>query len=414
MPEPILIEDFTDFDKSLLYKLGSSYYATKGLKAFSKASGSYIPNEISNSYPHARAFVELCKKIILDKKIDKFKILEFGSGSGIFARHALLAAKDLGIEKNIVFYLSDITSKTFDEIKSIGVLNDFQEHTHYEFLELNLLNIPNTYSKTFDAVLLNYVFDALPTLPLRYSEEGNLEKLQIQIWQNPDDKSLNENNLLEDSNLLSRLLIQELWVKYSPSQGLEQKYFDLLSKDLVDHRSKILYPYAALSATEMLLDLLDDNGFIYVSDMPLDKNDPGIFRMFANAIVNYFSEPLITKLITNQNYCGYVVQDNSFLRMFYFKNQNLFLELLDLMKELYEKTSTVDIYYDIRKALDSISSPHSKDLIEFLCKKFLEFDKHSCVSYFMQAKLFELIGETEKAQIARTRAQKLDFLGNFS
>jgi hypothetical protein len=102
-----VLQDWTDYDKSVVNSISSEYFAKKGVDAFdSQATNSNsIPNTVSNSYPHALSIVRMLKANLdeLDSS-SKIRVLECGAGAGLFARHFLLAAQEEGILQRLEYF----------------------------------------------------------------------------------------------------------------------------------------------------------------------------------------------------------------------------------------------------------------------------------------------------------------------
>ena len=270
-----LIQDWTDFNSSMLHSISSEYFAKKGIDAFdnSRASES-IPNSVTNSYPHALSLARILKANIADKPLNtKVKVLECGSGSGMFARHFLIAAQELGFLDRLEFYLSDIAVLSLLQIKEKGILKEFSEGVNFHFITLSLPDFGSARDlsgelinlEKLDLVIANYVIDALPMLPLKKKQNGKFDKLQLRL---SDEQSLEEVNLVYDTNFLSRLEIKERWVEYDlqSASDLERKYFNIFESSSGSYPigSELRYSYFALAVIESLKTKLDSRGLFYV------------------------------------------------------------------------------------------------------------------------------------------------------
>ncbi|MFM7458103.1 MAG: hypothetical protein ACKO3R_05530 [bacterium] len=108
-----LVEDWVDFDKSKLDSITREYYTKKGMDAFvKKGNPRIIPHVVTTSVAHAYNVASIFKNNIQTLPLDrKLRILECGSGSGIFSRHFLIAAQDLGFLDRIELIVSDFSEQ---------------------------------------------------------------------------------------------------------------------------------------------------------------------------------------------------------------------------------------------------------------------------------------------------------------
>lgn len=420
-----VLQDWKDFDDSLIFELSDLYYEAQGLNAFSSRSGAFVPSEVSNSYPHARSIIEVCKTIIENNNLKNFKILELGSGTGIFARHLLLAARDLGLSNKIKVYLSEKQEKSLQQIIENQVLDDFVRGDDFEIIKLDIFQINEAMIldknkielKNFDAILMNYVYDAMPMLPLRY-QDNKYQKLQIRLLQEDKGQKLyttiQVDDLIQDSNLINKLLIDERWIDFEAKSDLQKQYSEFLNPRLIDHRDLILFSYGAMYISEQALKMCNDNGFICSCDMPSDPLDKSFFKVFGNAVANFFNEALITQFMHEKYQAqNFVAQDCVFQKMFYFKNSQIFENCKSSLEKFFIENSLLDIYMDLRQAINSISSKHSRNIVRFLAEELIKIDPHSCPSLIAQGKILEMDGKSLEAKIIFDKARKLNFLGNF-
>jgi SAM-dependent methyltransferase len=226
-----VLQDWTDYDKSVVNSISSEYYAKKGVDAFdSQATNSNsIPNTVSNSYPHALSIVRMLKANLdeLDSS-SKIRVLECGAGAGLFARHFLLAAQEEGILQRLEYFLSDIAAHSLRQIQEKGILEEFQDLGVFRLVTLFLPNFDSVFDlegnqielDSLDLVIANYVVDSLPMIPLKKKEGGCFDKLQLKISQN---QFIQNQNLISDLGFLSRLNITERWVNYDLAQASEME-----------------------------------------------------------------------------------------------------------------------------------------------------------------------------------------------
>jgi SAM-dependent MidA family methyltransferase len=114
-----LIEDWTDYDKSSLYNLSTKYYSERACDSFlNQADSIVLPNIVTSAYVHAHILAKfLAANLNRIPATKKLRVLEFGSGSGLFARHFLLAAAELNYLDRLEFLVSDISDLFLIQMK---------------------------------------------------------------------------------------------------------------------------------------------------------------------------------------------------------------------------------------------------------------------------------------------------------
>lgn len=423
-PKLHLIEDWKDYDQGLISTLGTRYFKLMGVDAYSLRHGSPVPSGITNSYPHAHSFVKLLKRNLEFYPQDYvLNILDLGSGSGIFARHLLIAARDEGILERICVLLADISSSALREIKALMVLKDFEEGKNYKFIQLDIFKPETCHKldgkafelKNISATTLNYVYDVMPTMVLR-KVAGKFEKLQFRFLSHNNNQEVSDQELKTNLNYLRNLLIDERWLDYDSNEqnDLQKKYFNLFcSLYQQPSAEKIIYSYGSLAITESLINLLDDNGFIFAADMNNNSNIKSTFRIYGNSSAHLMNEPLITKLAQELGLHGFIAQDFLLQRMIYFKNKNSLSKLQGFLQEEFIDNSYTDVYSDLKQMLSNIGSPHSKHLAKILVEELKKIDPYSCFSLMMQGQVAKLYGERQIAEAKFKEAKTLDFLKDF-
>jgi hypothetical protein len=416
-----LIQDWTDFNSSMLHSISSEYFAKKGIDAFdnSRASES-IPNSVTNSYPHALSLARILKANIADKPLNtKVKVLECGSGSGMFARHFLIAAQELGFLDRLEFYLSDIAVLSLLQIKEKGILKEFSEGVNFHFITLSLPDFGSARDlsgelinlEKLDLVIANYVIDALPMLPLKKKQNGKFDKLQLRL---SDEQSLEEVNLVYDTNFLSRLEIKERWVEYDlqSASDLERKYFNIFESSSGSYPigSEIRYSYFALAVIESLKTKLDSRGLFYVIDIPskVEVNHQN-YIVYANSIVNLLNENLLADFARSQGSEVLANKDHLFVRLLITNSPDRNPNLEEAFINEFKRNNHMNLYHELIQLINIIKSPQSIDVLKFLVDKFQEIDGKSALSLTSQGFYCEAIQDYEQALALYTEAQYIDF-----
>lgn len=416
-----LIQDWTDFNSSMLHSISSEYYAKKGIDAFdnSKASES-IPNSVTNSYPHALSLARILKANIADKPLNtKIKVLECGSGSGMFARHFLIAAQELGFLDRLEFYLSDIAALSLLQIKEKGVLKEFSEGVNFHFITLSLPDFSSAKDlsgevinlENLDLVIANYVIDALPMLPLKKKENGKFDKLQLRL---SDRESLEEVNLVYDTNFLSRLEIKEKWVEYDLqlASDLERKYFNIFETRSRAYPigSEFRYSYFALAVIENLKTKLDSQGLFYVIDIPSKSEiNNQNYIVYANSIANLLNESLLVDFAHSQGSEVLANKDHLFIRLLITNSPERNPNLEEAFINEFKRNNHMNLYHELIQLINIIKSPQSIDVLKFLVDKFQEIDGKSALSLTSRGFYCEAVQDFEQALALYSQARDIDF-----
>lgn len=409
-----LIEDWCDYDESLISNLGERYLKAQGLKAYSRKLARSIPCEVSNCYPHAQSLAKLIQKIAADR--DKLHILDLGCGSGIFARNLLIAIKEMGFLDKVKLVLADFSGKTLKDIKTEKILDDFKDH--YETLELDALKDDDFKFKEFDFISMNYLYDSLPTKVLKPIAEGKYQKLQFRFLQekNKEEIQINEKTLCEDLNLINKLLIDTRWVDYDINEAseIEKKYFDFVKEEPANPFAEVIFNYGALSVTEKMLNLISDNGIVYAADMINRFDTPSNFVTYGNCAFHNINEALIINSFIKKDFDVFFHRDALLNHFFFAKNKNALLKQEKNIADNFVNSSKSDIFIDIKNSINAIASPYSRDIFRLLTQELIKIDKHSCFSKVAQAQDKLNFADADAAQELFKEAQKIDFLEEFN
>ena len=406
-----IIEDWKDYDQSLLSTYAAKYYQSTGSSAYARSSGSAIPSELTNCYPHAETLVKLLKVIHGDNSVT---LLDLGTGSGLFAKHALIAAREHKLQLRVL--LADISFKALEDIKAHNILKDFQEGSDYELLKANIFDLNDAKKlngtqfklDNLDAVSLNYFYDAMPMQVLRRHDQG-YQKLQFRLAQ---DK--NQTIPATDINFLRSLFVEERWVDYDLSQEtnpIKKQYLDLLTNCSENPHGNIYFNYGSLFATEILLQACSDKALIYAADMPNNFNLKTSFQIYGNGMAHHLNTELLNLLIKKLNYHSWTEVSPLLQRMIYCKDKDIFKQLKEPITELFINNDNVLLYADLRNALTALYSHYSHKTYKFILDQLLEIDSHSQFSYWARARYYQMLGDTAKSELYTKQAQAMDFLG---
>lgn len=417
-----IVEDWHDYDKSLISTIGERYYKKQGLKAYSRSISRFIPNEVSNCFPHAMSLAKILEKIAESK--DQVKVLDLGCGSGIFAKHLLSAIKELGFIDKVEMLVADYSRQGLKEIRSLKILNEFKNHTLVEVDALKLDEAKTLDGKpikieNLDLVVMNYLYDALPTKILRPDKNKKLEKLQFRFLQEDNENAIGEISdqmLCEDLNLVSKLLIDSKWSEYNPKEEsqLEQEYFEAVKSEPINPLGEVIYNYGVLKVTESLLDLITDEGIVYSADMPNRFDSQSSFTLYGNAAAHDINESLVINTFIKKGFEVFFHRDFFLNHYFFTKTKAAIIKQEKIINDFFVSHSPTDVFSDTKDAINAINSPYSKELFHLLTEELCKMDTHSCFSRVAQAQDKLNFGKMTEAKKLFEEAQKIDFLNDFN
>ena len=416
-----LVEDWVDFDKSSLESISREYFTKKGMDAFVKKGNPHIiPHLVTTSIAHAYNVASIFKNNIQTLPLDrKLRILECGSGSGIFSRHFLIAAQDLGFLDRVELIVSDFSEQSLRHIKERKVLEGFTENEHYSFLVLNLLDASTAVNldgdsvnlKEIDLAVLNYVMDALPMIPLAKNSDGLFSKQQIRILSKSDSE---ENDIINNTSYFSSLMIEQRWEPYDvhSASDLEQEFFNIFSDLTVDHSEdwQSRYSYGSLSALKLLNSILSDNGMIYIADIPsplLNKKQNQHYMLFGNSKANYINEDLMISYLQSLGYSSLQKKEAGLARIILCKNDSATTN--KKLREFFLNNHYLERFIEIFTMFQVIKDSSLSDVAKILLDKLLEIDNQSSLALTFQGSYHFLNKNYEKALEFYKQAREIDF-----
>ena len=416
-----LVEDWVDFDKSKLDSITREYYTKKGMDAFVKKGNTHaIPHVVTTSIAHAYHVASIFKNNIQALPTDrKLRILECGSGSGIFSRHFLIAAQDLGFLDRIELIVSDFSEQSLRHIKERKVLECFTENEHYSFLVLNLLDLSTAVNLDGDSVnlqdidlaVLNYVIDALPMIPLAKNLNGLFSKLQIRILSRSDSE---EKDIINNTSYLSSLMVEQRWEPYDAhsASDLEQEFFNIFSDLTANHSEgwQSRYSYGSLSTLKLLNSILSDNGMIYIADIPsrltADKK-VAHYSFYGNAKANYINEDLMISYMQSLGYSSLQKKEANLARIILCKNDSATTN--KNFREFFLNNHYLERFLEIFTMFQVIKDSSLSDVAKILLDKLLEIDNQSSLALTLQGSYNLLNKNYEKALEFYKQAREIDF-----
>ncbi|MEY3370004.1 MAG: hypothetical protein RLZZ361_674, partial [Cyanobacteriota bacterium] len=387
-------------------------------------TGNPIPSGITNSYAHALSFIRVLKNNLHNYPSDyKLKILDLGSGSGLFAKYLLKAAYNENILDRIFVILADFSTSALKEIKKLRILRDFEEDKNYKFIQLDIFNYQialDLFNEAYElgpisACTLNYIYDSMPTIILRPSVNRGFEKLQFRFLEKnigQDFKQeISDEELKNNLSYLKTLLCDERWIDYriEEQNELQQKYFYLVENE--NYTQQFAYSYGSLAITENIYNLLDDYGFIFCAEMKNNPNPLKPFEIYANSAAHFINEPMISKLALNMGATRFYTQDHFLQKIIYFKNQVSVDQ--EFLKSEFIDSSSTDLLMDLKQILIKLQSPYSKKIAKFAVEEITKLDPYSCFTLYMEAQCARLHGDQDTYFKKLFASTAVDYFNDF-
>ena len=320
-----VLETAIPLSQSLIWALQTSYYAQRGLKAWTEDEvPSYITSNpfIAEAYAAmVAAFLEDCRPLSAANPV---RILELGAGTGKFSCLFLRKFMPLLHERNIApenvrYSMIDCSPELLAYWRSNEYLAEFSQAG---ILDFQLLRAGESFpaQQAPLIVIANYVFDSLPQ-----------DAFSIR------DGQLFDELLTTTSSFDAPVSLADLQLSFSNAPARPQRYQDpLWNSILQEYCSRLkgasfFFPAAALDLLGQLgrasdgrmLVLAADKGFAYEDELAMTQRPPTLefhasrrcFSTMVNfhAICRYFAATgglclLPEKHSTNLNICGFIAR----------------------------------------------------------------------------------------------------------
>lgn len=176
-----IVEEFRPLTESLEWSLGQDYWQERGSQAF---FGDHVPFKITNDGNLARKAADLLFISLVDADASgslepRINVLEFGAGSGLFARYLLDAflercrREGRDYHERLTYFIAEGAPQMLDQLRANGVLGGHDGRWKSCVADAAR---PETWPAPagggFRAVFLNYVLDCLPAAIVRQREGG--------------------------------------------------------------------------------------------------------------------------------------------------------------------------------------------------------------------------------------------------
>lgn len=319
-----VLQDFVPANQSLEWEIGAQHWRTAGIAPFIQNNVPFlINNDGLLSELAAATFFANCRENI--SKNDKLSIIEYGAGSGLFARYFMDAFRDIcQMNKTddyarLTYYVTDASPKTVADWIDCKLFVDHGNHVIPAIcsadspLELTAhdgthLTLPNLM-----AVFCNYVLDVLPYAVIR-KNNGDTEELQIKTYLTNDPVLLAEyphyspdalSKLVKNIHAHSKeelervMTVFEFESKFIPVERHIPFMHDTITWG--EARERVVLNYGAINLLLTIAKRITNTGFIMINDYGTTNKEEhaasGISQRFGATSAIGINFPLLEHVI---------------------------------------------------------------------------------------------------------------------
>jgi tetratricopeptide (TPR) repeat protein len=318
---PSIVQDYTPLVDSLESKLAEIYWKTVGVQAF---AGNEVPFLITNdgrlSEDAATVFLANCLESRAPES--RIRVLELGSGTGLFARYFLDAFKEIchgaghDFYDRLTYYVSDGSRRTVEQWHDS---EQFAAHGDHALLgtcdacDPHVLTPLDGTPVPIDGlrgVFANYVLDVLPAAVVRFVDERTEhlcvrtliegEQELLRAYTELDRAAIESLARADDPVELAKLLPIINFMKFETG-------FVPVADDALPHAEaarafgkglpRVLFNFGAITCLHACLDRLLADGFILINDYGPSKEEEvanfGTATRFGSSIAMGLNFPLI-------------------------------------------------------------------------------------------------------------------------
>jgi tetratricopeptide (TPR) repeat protein len=283
---PRIIEDFRPLYDCLEWRLSQHYWSAAGVLPF---AGNEVPFLINNSGRLSEnAALLLFANCCETQPEGPITVVEFGAGTGLFARYFLDTFEAVCEQEGRDFYSRlryVVTDRSPATLEHWGERGLFTSHMDRVFPRVCAAeNLTASIQGTAQAVFCNYVLDVLPCAIVRRSSDGEAEQLcirthftdEVETARNYTTMSVEEIRDLVETGELQQILPLISLLDYEVAfrtDGASALPYVQPALDWKPDLKRILLNFGAITCLEQCLDLLAADGFILVNDYgPVDAD----------------------------------------------------------------------------------------------------------------------------------------------
>jgi tetratricopeptide (TPR) repeat protein len=285
----LLLQDFVPAGVSLEWEIGALHWQAMGVRPFVRNEVPFLINNdgLLSTLAAVLVFTN-CREPDADER--PVNVVEYGAGSGLFARFFLDAFRELCIQQGtsdydrLTYFVTDASPQTVSDWVERGL---FTEHStrvvpavcNAEQIEtLTTIDGKIVSLSNLRAAFCNYVLDVLPCALVRHNND-TIEELNIRTYLTADTTLLTGHTPLSPNDILA--LVQSNSSSARTQLERLMVLFDYETRFMPVTRTipyineavtwggdaeRIVLNHGALTLLEQTAELLDDNGFILIND----------------------------------------------------------------------------------------------------------------------------------------------------
>jgi SAM-dependent methyltransferase len=352
------------YDESDIWNIQEKYYINNSKKIWENKE---IPFYISNSVFSAFQNAEVIKLYIKKSNSSKIRILEIGSGSGIFAFNLSKELESFDIE----YYITDISFEKLNQLKESNNFNQEKFKFYYfnfnNFKSFDLDNkeilFENNY---FDIVIANYVLCTIPPKIIKKINDEYYEKYVS------FDSKLNNIELKDLEIKYSYLKINNINSIFNSDK--ERNIFYNFADDY--NTCIIQYPQKLIKVIDNILKLIKTNGLLIISDSAFTDN----YQYFKidkehlchhNTISNLINFPFLKRYYNKDYYSSFSTSDDRYFlqTLIIQKSDEIDTDILNTFKEYFVISNYNNEFSNIYTKISQLMKSYKYEEAIFYAKK---------------------------------------------
>lgn len=438
----IKLEDFTPYQNSLKWKIHNEYFKKRGALAWINSEVPYvITSNYQFAYQKAKVIIESLKSYESELG-DQIKILEIGSGGGLFAFNFIKAFKNICEKENKEYFydklhymFTDYSEKNLEDASENAYLIKLKKEGKLDFYVLNALATKKIKTldgksillskNSIDAVVCSYVYCTLPTAIIKKENNKYFEK-QIALYIRSEKKveeltinkifsNISDYYIVED--LEEEIYYKEIDVNnYIQDEGERGAFLEL-----TDNFEYAVIEYSAPNLKNMreILNYLKDKSVFIISDKGtinkeyFETKEDSFFSVHKNSIAHSVNFPLLEKYISKLNAYSIYSKDNDFVLHSFLATKNLSEDI----KNVFEIEFIQNNYNDkLNNVVRKLYNTNPQDYIEqmnYYLSKLDHNEKDATISYYLSKTYNKINQYTKVIELLEKKPQDFFFTYDF-
>ena len=326
-----VLQEFCPLAESLEWQLASLSWGDLGVLPFAENEVPFIITNSGRLSEHSAVVLfESCKQ---SPPEDRFRVMELGAGSGLFARLFLDNFKKICEQQNtdyykkLIYLVSDASEQSIEHWKERAIFEAHEEHVQPVHCNASMPDdLYNIDKNSLRALICNYVLDVLPSAIVRKGKDG-IEELHIRTHLTGDPSIVAQHTDLsyeqiaeiaqstdpEKRRRLSPLVtLLELETTFKPV-GTALESYARNALEIQSDLDKVVLNYGAIRCLETGLELIEESGFILINDYgPVDTTDVEkqvVSQRFGPTVALGINFPLLEAYFASKDWTT-IVPDN--------------------------------------------------------------------------------------------------------